>query len=283
MPEAAAAAAELAGTLKTRCADEEAAEPTKPAAKTRATDRWLEPGANARRAIRLGADTAASMAIPDEVAQYAEGKRIVCYFPLGQMQDDDQQKNIWLWTTTTDSKQPYDFDSFRVFVWSLKPAPLRNGVHRTQYRVGTRRWRSPVHFTGGKGKSTAGWRRISGIFGVRGEERWAAVPAAICRDEYPDPFCRRRNVRTPPAGGLSATPTAAPAPAQTAAQPPRQSFSERVRKRLKALTGGWFGSAAGLYRLSQRCGGAPLCYLWVQVGQFDPTRTRRCLSSDGQS
>jgi hypothetical protein len=61
-----------------------------------------------------------SMAIPDEVAQYAEGKRIVSYFPMGQIQDDDKKKNIWLWTTTTNSKEPWDFDSFRVFVWSLK-------------------------------------------------------------------------------------------------------------------------------------------------------------------
>ena len=61
-----------------------------------------------------------SMAIPDEVAQYAEGKRIVSYFPLGEIQDGDKKKKIWLWTTTADSKQPWDFDSFRVFVWSLK-------------------------------------------------------------------------------------------------------------------------------------------------------------------
>ena len=61
-----------------------------------------------------------SMAIPDEVAQYAEGKRIVSYFPLGEVQDEDQKKKIWLWTTTSDSKAPWDFDSFRVFVWSLK-------------------------------------------------------------------------------------------------------------------------------------------------------------------
>src|ERR1035441_9325438 len=60
------------------------------------------------------------MAIPDEVAQYAEGKRIVSYFPLGEVQDGDQKKNIWLWTTTSDSKQPWDFDSFRVFTWSLR-------------------------------------------------------------------------------------------------------------------------------------------------------------------
>ena len=60
------------------------------------------------------------MAIPDEVAQYAEGKRIVSYFPLGEIVDDGQKKHTWLWTTTGDSKQPYDFDSFRVFTWSLR-------------------------------------------------------------------------------------------------------------------------------------------------------------------
>ena len=61
-----------------------------------------------------------TMAIPDEVAQYAEGHRIVSYFPLGATQDGDQKKNIWLWTTTTDSRAPWDFDSFRVFTWSLR-------------------------------------------------------------------------------------------------------------------------------------------------------------------
>jgi len=61
-----------------------------------------------------------SMAIPDEVAQYAEGHRITSYFPLGQVYDDDQVKNNWLWTTIIKGGQPYEFDSFRVFVWSLR-------------------------------------------------------------------------------------------------------------------------------------------------------------------
>lgn len=61
-----------------------------------------------------------SMAIPDEVAQYAEGHRITSYFPLGQVNDDGSVKNNWLWTTITKGGQPYEFDSFRVFVWSLK-------------------------------------------------------------------------------------------------------------------------------------------------------------------
>jgi hypothetical protein len=60
------------------------------------------------------------MAIPDEVAQYAEGHRIVSYFPIGQVQDGDDKKTIWLWTTTRDSRAAWDFDSFRVFTWSMR-------------------------------------------------------------------------------------------------------------------------------------------------------------------
>ncbi len=60
------------------------------------------------------------MAIPDEVAQYAEGKRIVSYFPLGTVMDGAEKKTVWLWTTSLSGPQPYDFESFRVFIWSLK-------------------------------------------------------------------------------------------------------------------------------------------------------------------
>lgn len=59
------------------------------------------------------------MAIPDEVAQYAEGKRIVSYFSLGEVEDGDQKKHDWLWTTIGGGDRPFDFDSFRVFIWSL--------------------------------------------------------------------------------------------------------------------------------------------------------------------
>ena len=61
-----------------------------------------------------------NMAIPDEVAQYAEGHRITSYFPLGQVRDEDSDKTNWLWTTITKGLEPYEFDSFRVFVWSKR-------------------------------------------------------------------------------------------------------------------------------------------------------------------
>ncbi len=90
-----------------------------PEAKPMPTDRWSlvrtasgESGWVLTRRI--------NMAIPDEVAQYAEGRRIVSYFPLGDVEDGDAKKPNWLWATIGDSHQPYDFDSFRVFIWSLR-------------------------------------------------------------------------------------------------------------------------------------------------------------------
>jgi hypothetical protein len=58
------------------------------------------------------------MAVPDDVAQYAEGNRITAYLAIGDVQDGDQVKHNWLWTTAASSLQTAEFDSFRVFVWS---------------------------------------------------------------------------------------------------------------------------------------------------------------------
>jgi hypothetical protein len=60
------------------------------------------------------------LAIPDEVAQYAEGHRITSYFSVGKVQDGDVQKDIWLWTTSEGLGEDYDFDGYRVFTWSLR-------------------------------------------------------------------------------------------------------------------------------------------------------------------
>jgi hypothetical protein len=58
--------------------------------------------------------------IPDEVAQYAEGHRITSYFSVGKIADGGEQKDIWLWTTSEKLGEDHDFDSFRVFTWSLR-------------------------------------------------------------------------------------------------------------------------------------------------------------------
>ncbi len=60
--------------------------------------------------------------IPDEVAQYAEGHRITAYRPLGEVKDKEKNetKPNWIWTTISPGTFPYEFDSFRVFVWSTR-------------------------------------------------------------------------------------------------------------------------------------------------------------------
>jgi hypothetical protein len=63
-----------------------------------------------------------NMSIPDEVAQYAEGKRITSYFSLGTVHDDElnADKKNWLWTTRSEAPEPWEFDGFRVFFWNRK-------------------------------------------------------------------------------------------------------------------------------------------------------------------
>ncbi len=56
-------------------------------------------------------------AIPEEVAQYAERRRIVAYFPLASEMSVEANKT-WLWTQSSADNQLYDFDLLRVFLWS---------------------------------------------------------------------------------------------------------------------------------------------------------------------
>jgi hypothetical protein len=60
------------------------------------------------------------MSIPDDVAQYSEGARITAYFDLGTVDDEGVAKHHWLWTTSSRTGVPHDFDSFRVFIWNRK-------------------------------------------------------------------------------------------------------------------------------------------------------------------
>ena len=61
-------------------------------------------------------------AVPDEVKQYAERRRITSYFALDEVEDPrlEEAKKTWLWTQITRSKQPHDFDQIRVFMWSRR-------------------------------------------------------------------------------------------------------------------------------------------------------------------
>lgn len=61
------------------------------------------------------------MAIPDDVAQYSEGHRIMGYWPLGEVTDENgAKKNHWLWVTQSEKGAPFDFDGFRIFMYTTK-------------------------------------------------------------------------------------------------------------------------------------------------------------------
>ena len=80
------------------------------------------------------------MSIPDEVAQYSEGKRITSYFSLGAVNDEEKGvKHNWLWTTASGTP-PYDFDSWRVFLWNR-----RRHRYETSYRQRDIEGYFPVH------------------------------------------------------------------------------------------------------------------------------------------
>lgn len=216
-------------------ADEEAAEPASPGTPV-PTDDWSlirtpdgQAGWVLTRRLR--------MAIPDEVAQYAEGHRIVSYFSLGGVRDGDQQKNTWLWTTVGDGVRPYDFDSFRVFVWSV-----RRHRYETEYIERSVIGYSPVelqavHFSGGKGKPAAAGEEYSG-FSVCVEKkdgqryrRQYAVMNTLVR------FAGEEPCVAPPPMDFS-DPGAAPAVAAPASPAPQEGLWQRLQKRLKSLRGG---------------------------------------------
>lgn len=184
------------------------------------------------------------MAIPDDVAQYAEGKRIVSYFPLATVMDGDQKKPTWLWTTTESGPQPYDFASFRVFVWNA-----RRHRYETAFIARKVEGFSPVLVhdveygeTVRKGKTVAArypgfsiclenddGQRVRREFALLGNiVRYAGEQAC----EAPGPPLAVLDTAGSP-GAPAAAPPAAPAAGE--------SFWQRFRTRLRTMTKGWFG------------------------------------------
>ena len=181
------------------------------------------------------------MTIPDEVAQYAEGHRIVSYFSLGSVRDGDQQKDTWLWTTVGDGARPYDFDGFRVFTWSVHRHRYeteyieRNLIGYSPVEI------QPVRFSGNKGKNAPAGDEYAGFSvciekkdGQRYRRQYAVLNTLVR-------FAGEQPCEVPPPVDFGNPNSALPAVPAATAQPPKEGFSQRVRKRLKALTGGWLG------------------------------------------
>jgi hypothetical protein len=59
--------------------------------------------------------------VPEEIAQYSEGQRIVASFPLDEVRDGDKKVPEYL-VLLTDNKDgmPYDFNQARVYTWNAR-------------------------------------------------------------------------------------------------------------------------------------------------------------------
>jgi len=82
-------------------------------------DWWLVRDSHGRVGWVLG--RMVDLDAPLDVAQYAEGQRIVAFFVLNQVQDGDKKVAQYL-TVLTEPKDglPFDFNQFRVFTWNVK-------------------------------------------------------------------------------------------------------------------------------------------------------------------
>jgi uncharacterized protein YgiM (DUF1202 family) len=179
-----------------------------------------------------------AMAIPDEVAQYAEGRRIVSYFSLGEVADGDQKKRNWLWTTIADGVHPYDFDSFRVFIWSL-----RRHRYETAYIERNIRGYAPVvigdvELAAPRGKDVTAASKYPGFSiclekkdGMRYRRSYAFLTNVV--RSAGEQSCEQAPQETVVAQ--------APLPPGSASPASNESFGRRLRNRWRALTRRWFG------------------------------------------
>ena len=232
---------ELSKTDLSREADDSEAEPGDPPAPVPSDDWSLVRTGSGQAGWAL--TRALYMAIPDDVAQYAEGHRIVSYFSLGEVADGDQTKHDWLWTTISGGPQPYDFDSFRVFIWSL-----RRHRYETAYIERNLRGYSPVlvkqveFATNAKGRGQPATEKYPGFSiciqkadGQRYRREYAFL-TNIVRFAGERPCEAAPLVAVNPAGdGAASAQPAAPAPQ------PKQGLAQRLKSRWTALKKRVFG------------------------------------------
>ena len=69
------------------------------------------------------------LVIPEEIAQYSEGQRIVAAYTLDEVQDGDKKVPEYLVLFTEKEGMPYDFSQARVFTWNA-----RKHRYETAYR-----------------------------------------------------------------------------------------------------------------------------------------------------
>jgi hypothetical protein len=105
------------------------------------------------------------LAIPEEVAQYAERARIMSYYPLGQAAArTGEAKTIWLWTTLANRDAGHHFDNLRLFAWNT-----RRQRYETAYIERNLKGWLPLKLVKNGGAVT-GWRAL--LENRNGELQW---------------------------------------------------------------------------------------------------------------
>ncbi len=171
------------------------------------------------------------MNIPDEVAQYSEGHRITSYFSMAEVIDAGQTKHDWLWTTISKSDQPYDFDSFRYFIWNT-----RRHRYETAHIEGGIKGFYPVEAHPAKpagGKKEGSYPSFSLRIEDQGGARWRKT--YVCKN-YRVVLVHKERIEPHPATAPPGHPRSlsALAPESPLARP---SFYARLKQRVR----GWFG------------------------------------------
>lgn len=90
-------------------------------------DWWLVRDAQMRVGWVLGRTL--YLQLPEEIAQYSEGQRIVAAYPLDEVQDGNNKVPEYLVLFTEKEGLPYDFSQARVFTWNM-----RKHRYETAYR-----------------------------------------------------------------------------------------------------------------------------------------------------
>jgi hypothetical protein len=108
--------------------NEQAKRPAPPVPAPTIEDWWLVRDSHNRVGWVLG--RMIDLDVPLDVAQYAEGQRIVAFFVLDEVQDGDKKVAQYL-TVLTEPKDglPFDFNQIRVFTWNV-----RRHRYETAYR-----------------------------------------------------------------------------------------------------------------------------------------------------
>lgn len=108
---------------------------------------------------------------PLEIAQYAEGDRIVGFFVLNQVQDEEQNKQVAQYLvllTEPRDGMPFDYNQIRIFTWNTK---------RHRYETAYRERNIPGIFPVTVGKEDFGKDGVLPVFTLREKDDQGQVSA----------------------------------------------------------------------------------------------------------